>query len=82
MLDLSRRSHREKFSEIIDKQLDSMNIESEIDYLIQYLSKEGIEQLDINLICILNKARKKIEGPQSNMLYSIEKVKRKAIKQY
>ena len=41
-----------------------MSIEEEIEYLVQYPSREGIEQIDVNITYIMNKARKNIEGPK------------------
>ena len=41
-----------------------MNIEVEMDYLVYHTIKEGIEQIDSNITHIMNKVRKKIEGPK------------------
>ena len=41
-------------------------------------SKEKIEMIDKEITLILNKVRKKIEGPRRNVLFSLIKVAKKA----
>jgi len=71
----SRRSHREKFTEIIEQQMDIYNMEEMIQDLKQNPISERIEIVDEIITRIFQVARKKIEGMQQGIPYSKEKAK-------
>jgi len=59
--------------------LNSLAIEVKLDHTYTY---QDLEKVDKNITYLLNKIRKKIEGPSRRIPYSQEKVKRNAIIQY
>ena len=80
LLDPGKRSHREKFEELIEKTLDSMDIEGNLVKLIEgSSSKQQLEIIDKDITYTLNKVCKKIEGPRRGIPYSKEKVRRNAV---
>ena len=53
-----------------------MTIENTIGELVNYSpSREDLEQTDRNITFLLNKIRKKIEGPRKRIPFSEEKVR-------
>ena len=75
LLDPEKRSHREKFEELIEKTLDSMDIEGNLVKLIKGSSlKQQLEMIDKDITYALNKVRKKIKGSQRGIPYLKEKV--------
>lgn len=73
LLNLSKRSHREKFVEELERQLEIYDIEDDLDCMkISCLNKE-IEKVDKLITQILNTATKKVEGMKRSIPYSYEK---------
>ena len=74
------RTHREKFRQLIDESLDTMNIKNNLERIYQgYATKQELELIDRDITYILNKVYKKIEGLRRRITYSKEKVKRYAV---
>ena len=61
-LNPNRKTHREKFAEKYDQLLDSISIENELKEVNSSFSRAKIEQIDIDITHVLNKARKNAEG--------------------
>ena len=63
-LDSSRRSHKIKFMEAIKELIISMGLDQTINQLnVKTVTKNELEQIDNDITCIFNTARKKVEGP-------------------
>lgn len=79
-LDPSRKSHRLKFAQSLEDQLDYHQVEN----LLRNNSStnEQIEYIDELITQILNKATKCVEGQRRNIPYSKEKAKRSATIKY
>jgi len=73
MLNLSRRSYREKFVKELEYQIDIFQVENNIDTVKHRLTYEDIERIDRNITSILQKATKKVEGMRRNIPFSHEK---------
>jgi len=78
MLNPSRRSHREKFVEVIEEQLNIYYLENDIEQMKMHTTRHQMEQIDEILTRIFIVALKKVEGMKRNVPYSKEKVKRRA----
>ena len=75
--------HREKFRQLIEESLTTMNIENDLERMCQgHATKQELELLDRDITYLISKVHKKIEGIKRGILYSKEKVKRHAILQY
>ena len=80
ILDPGKRTHRERFEELIEEILDTMNIENELERMRRgHASKQELEMLDRDMTYTMNKAWKKIEGPRRGIPYLKEKAKRYAV---
>ena len=77
-LDPSRKSHRIKFSESLNDQLDYHQVET-LMVNTEIITNEQIEYLDNLITKILNKATKCVEGPMRNIPHSKEERKKKCI---
>ena len=73
-LDPARKSHRIKFIEEVETQLDRTQIESLIENC-PHPTYQQIEHFDEMITSILNKATKKVEGQKRGIPYSKMKVK-------
>jgi len=69
----SRKSHREKFTNIIEEKIDEYQLETMIDELQQNPIESRIEVVDNIITKIFSIARKKIEGINRRVPYSREK---------
>ena len=78
MLNPSRRSHREKFVEEIEHQLNIYQLESDIEQMKIHTNRHQMEQIDQILTRIFTVALKKVEGMKRSVPYSKEKEKRRA----
>ena len=78
MLNPSRRSHREKFVEGIEEQLNIYYLENDIEQMKMHTTRHQMEQIDEILTRIFTVALKKVEGMKRTVPYSKEKVKRRA----
>ena len=81
MLNLSKKSHCEKFLEELEEQIERHQLESMITKY-QRPTHQQIEHIDKLITIILNAATKKVEGQRRNIPYSKEKAKRSAIVKY
>ena len=83
ILDPGKYTYRKKFGQLIDKNLDIMNIEKDLDRIYQeYATKQDLEALNKDITYMMNKVCKKIKGQRRGIPYSKEKVKRYVILQY
>ena len=73
-LNPAKKSHREKFLEELEIQLDLHQIETLIEYCPN-LTYQQIETIDEIIALALNKATKKVEGQRRNVPYSARKAK-------
>ena len=55
--------------------MDAFQLENDLDRMSTQPNKQVIEYIDKTISYILNNARKKVEEPHQNMLYSNEKEK-------
>ena len=74
MLDPAKKSHRMKFIEELEYQLDLHQIESLIENFPNPTHQQ-IETLDEIITLVLNKATTKVEGQKRNMPYSTDKAR-------
>ena len=74
MLDPAKKSHRMRFIEELEYQLDLHQIESLIENFPNPTHQQ-IETMDEIIALVLNKATKKVEGQKRNTPYSMEKAK-------
>ena len=82
MLNPARRSHREKFAELLEEQLDIYLLENDLYRMqVSYLNHE-LEQIDETITTILNTATKKVEGMRRTIPFSNEKEKRRSMVLY
>ena len=82
ILNPSRKSHREKFVQSIENQLECMDLEVQIAKMFHHLSNEQIEKTDETITRILNTATKRVEGIKRNIPFSQEKQKRRTAKSH
>jgi len=75
MLNPSRRSHKEKFTEIIDEQMNIYDLDDKLEELQQNPLHEHIEIIDETITKIFNIARRKIEGMKRGIPYTTEKAR-------
>ena len=73
MLNPARKSHREKFKEVIEEQLEIYNLEDELTKMERSASYHQMEKVDQKITQIINEAIKKIEGMKRNIPYSSKK---------
>ena len=74
MINPSRKSHRQKYKEELEKIIDIMNFETTFNqHYNRYATKEIIDQVDRDITHILNSARKKVAGRKRSIPYSKEK---------
>ena len=62
MLNPAKRSHRQKFTEKLEEQLDIYQIESELEQMKVLTTHEQMEKLDEIITRMLNVALKSVEG--------------------
>ena len=80
MLNPSRKSHREKFVQSIEDQLEHLNLEAQMSKVFHHPSNEQIEKIDETITSILNNATNSVEGMRRNIPFSPEKQKRRGAK--
>ena len=73
MLNPSRRSHRIKFTQSLDEQLQKLNIENIISSMIDFPTNEQIKRVDEIITSVLVTATKTIQGMKRNIPFSHEK---------
>ena len=75
ILNPSRKSHREKFANIIEEQIDMHNLSEMIEDIRNNPINGRIEMVDETITRIFNKARKKVEGIHRRVPYSTDKAR-------
>ena len=80
MLNPLRRSHRIKFTQSLDEQLQKLNIENIISSMIDFPTNEQIERVDEMIISVLVTTTKKIQGMKRNIPFSHKKETTRAAK--
>ena len=78
MLNPARHSHREKFVQILEEQLNIYQLEDEIEQMKITTIYEQMEKFDEIITRILNTALKSVERMKRNVLFYCEKEKRRA----
>ena len=74
IINLSKRSYREKFCKALEDHLNRWQIEG-LTFDNLRLSCQQIEHLDAMITTVLNNTQKSVEGPKQNVLYSKKKEK-------
>ena len=69
-LNPEQRSHREKFVESIEEQLEGYQLENELPRIQTSSACQQIEAIDEMIMKILTTDTKKLEGIKQNMLFS------------
>ena len=76
ILDLGKRTYRERFGKLTDEILDTINIESELERLSSgYASKQELEMLDRDITYVLNKVHKRLNSLGEGFLIQNKKPK-------
>jgi len=78
MLNPAWRSHREKFLESIENQLNTYQLENDLELIRRSATYHQMEQVDEILTRIFNVATKKVEGMRRNILFLSEKERQRA----
>ena len=82
-LDSRRLSHRETFIEKVEEYLQAINLPSTIDwYCNENAISEILELIDQQILEVLNKARKAVEGPRRGVPFLQKKCISQAKVQY
>ena len=82
MLNPARRSHHEKFVEILEEQLNIYQLEGELEQMKITTTYKQMEKFDKIITRMLNTALKSVEGMKRNVPFSCEKEKRRAVVLY
>ena len=75
MLNPARKSHRQKFKEVLEEQLEIYNLEEELEVMKGTASYHQMEVVDQTITRMIKEAIKKIEGMKRNIPYSSRKKK-------
>jgi len=75
MLNPSRHSHRDKFAQILEYQLNICNLENNLNDIREHLTHYKIEQIDMIIMRILNISRKKVEGKKKCAIFKRKRKK-------
>jgi len=73
MLNPARKSHRQKFQEVIEKELEIYNIEDELETMKLSVNYHQMEVIDNTITSMMMKAVKAIEGMKRNVPFSFRK---------